>query len=143
MWPFWLDSLNLKMYGWLFQIDLKIFKPSCQAGVIVIYLKLHLGLMDPAPLLRDFFWKKILNAIHMIFLPFLKFVWLTFKTISMALVALGSCHMTSPWQGVNKNWWFFRFLEHISVSVEFVFMVSFLISRTYRLFDCKCSVLWN
>ena len=56
----------------------------------------------------------------------LKFYWLTCKTIFMALLGLGSCHMPSLWQGANRNCWFSRSLEHISGSFACLLIKSFL-----------------
>ena len=40
------------------------------------------------------------------------------------LATLGSCHVTTSRQGVNKNLRFFRFLEHISESFQYFFIKS-------------------
>ena len=49
----------------------------------------------------------------------LKHFWLTFRKICKALASLGSCHVTSFQQGLNKNLQFLRFLQHISNSFQY------------------------
>ena len=56
----------------------------------------------------------------------LKFYWLTFEKNLKALTALGSCHVSSSRQGVNKTAIFevFRaYLREFSISFHEIFMV--------------------
>ena len=71
------------------------------------------------PMLQDLFVKNIGKVYAYDFLP-LKFYWITLK--KNALVSEGSCHVTSSRQGVNENLQFWRVLEHISETFQYLFI---------------------
>ena len=61
-----------------------------------------------------------------------KFYWLTFKTISMALSTLKSCHVTTS-KRVKRTLAIFEVLfKHISWSFEYFFLETLFIVGSYQ-----------